>query len=299
MGLADASDGLRIGDLPELQIDGKKITFAKTPAMITVRHNLSKTRNKYVTFLSDEGCENLLGYLRYRMAAGDSLDEEAPLVAVERSNRRKGWPNRGPDDQPFLSTPAITGNIRNTIWSVTKIRPYALRAYFDTQLLLAESHGCIANSYREFFMGHKGDMEARYTTNKGRLTEQMHEDMRRTYAQSQAFLSTDPERNSEEGKKEMLLGMWKQQARMYGMDPDEMIRPGTENTGPESTGLGAENTNVPTEPGQPYESKIIGSEEELMSYCSRGWETVCSISGGKFLMHRPRGSPQATIPREG
>ena len=58
------------------------------------------------------------------------------------------------------------------------MRPYVLRAYFDTQLLLAESKGKMTHSYRQFFMGHKGDMEARYTVNKGRLTKDMIEDMR-------------------------------------------------------------------------------------------------------------------------
>jgi hypothetical protein len=58
-------------------------------------------------------------------------------------------------------------------------RPYVLRAYCDTQLLLAESNGRLSHAYRAFFMGHKGDIEARYTTNKGRLTPQMMVDLRK------------------------------------------------------------------------------------------------------------------------
>ena len=42
-----------------------------------------------------------------------------------------------------------------------------LRAYFDTQLMVAENHGKISHAYRQFFMGHSDDIEARYTTNKG------------------------------------------------------------------------------------------------------------------------------------
>ena len=147
-------------------------------------------------------------------------------------------------------------------------------------------------------MGHKGDMEARYTTNKGRLTEQMREDMRRTYAQSQAFLSTDPDKNSEESKKEMLLGMWRQQAKMYGMDPDKMLKNSIEKTSPESD-LDTEKTKTPTNPDQPYESKIVDNEKELMSYCSRGWDVVCSIPDGKFLMRRSKDSQQSKTHQEG
>ena len=188
MGLANASDGLRIRDIPELVVDGQNVRFSDMPAMIIVRHNLSKTKNKYVTFLGQEGCEHLLGYLRYRISKGDILKPETPVIAVEMRNRRKGWRNRDPDAQPFLVTPSITASIRDTILSVMKIRPYALRSYFDTQLLLAESHGCMTHAYRQFFMGHKGDMEARYTTNKGRLTDQMREDMRRAYSGVHKFL---------------------------------------------------------------------------------------------------------------
>ena len=77
--------------------------------------------------------------------------------------------------------------------------------------------------YRQYFMGHKGDMEARYTTNKGKLTEQMTEDMRRAFEQSQAFLSTDATHDTENDRRKMLIGMWRQQAKMYGLDPDSMF----------------------------------------------------------------------------
>lgn len=55
---------------------------------------------------------------------------------------------------------------------------------------MAENNGKIAHAYRQFFMGHKGDMEARYTTNKGRLPEKMIEDMREAYKKSQEYLQT-------------------------------------------------------------------------------------------------------------
>ena len=34
------------------------------------------------------------------------------------------------------------------------------------ELLIAENNGKMAHAYRQFFMGHKGEIEARYTTNK-------------------------------------------------------------------------------------------------------------------------------------
>jgi len=70
-------------------------------------------------------------------------------------------------------------------------RPYVLRAYFDTQLLIAESRGKIAHDFRVFFMGHKGNMEARYTTNKGVLPNALVKEMRNAFKRSQEFLDLE------------------------------------------------------------------------------------------------------------
>ena len=45
-------------------------------------------------------------------------------------------------------------------------------------MLIAESRGRIAHDFRVFFMGHRGSMEARYTTNKGVLPDVLLDEMR-------------------------------------------------------------------------------------------------------------------------
>jgi hypothetical protein len=45
-------------------------------------------------------------------------------------------------------------------------RPYVLRSYFETQMVIAESKGWVIRDYRQFFMGHSGDIEHVYTLNK-------------------------------------------------------------------------------------------------------------------------------------
>jgi hypothetical protein len=69
-------------------------------------------------------------------------------------------------------------------------RPYVLRAYFDTSMIIAESRGKISHPYLQFLMGYKGDIEARYSTNKGVLPPGMVEDMRKCYKECEPFLST-------------------------------------------------------------------------------------------------------------
>ena len=226
LGLADRSDGLVPSDLPDLVLDGSHTRFSRTSAMVVVRPQLNKIRKKYFTFLAEEGCKYVLGYLRERMARGEALRPGSLLVTVASGYRLKGWRKLDDRGNGFVATTALGAIARPVIWSVLKARPYALRAYFDSQLLIAESHGCMTHAYRQFFMGHKGDMEARYTTNKGKLTEQMTEDMRHAFEQSQAFLSTDATYDSEKDRRRMLVGMWRQQAKMYGLDPDAMIAGG-------------------------------------------------------------------------
>jgi hypothetical protein len=57
-------------------------------------------------------------------------------------------------------------------------------------LLLAESKVPVLRDYRQFWMGHKGDIENRYTTNKQKLPESVIEDMREAYRRSQEYLQT-------------------------------------------------------------------------------------------------------------
>ena len=65
-----------------------------------------------------------------------------------------------------------------------------LRVYFDTNMIIAESKGKISHPYLQFMMGHKGDIEARYSTNKRRLPPDMVKDMRRCYKECEPFLMT-------------------------------------------------------------------------------------------------------------
>ena len=327
LGLSDRSDGLVLSDLPDLVLDGSHTRFSRTPAMVVVRPQLSKIRKKYFTFLAEEGCQYVLGYLRERRARGEILRPGSPLVTVAFGYRLKGWHKLGGEGgNRFVATTALGAIIRPVIWSVLRARPYALRAYFDSRLQIAESHGCMTHAYRQFFMGHKGDMEARYTANKGRLTEQMTEDMRRAYEQSQTFLPTDATKDSEANRRRMLVGMWKQQAKMYGLDPDAMITDESQNgaAAPRQAASSVQdgeparynNTDTPTSaltvPHQkissarkraataqandvaakdktsqtPFESRIADGEAELLACTAEGWEMVKDLPDERFLIRR-------------
>lgn len=62
------------------------------------------------------------------------------------------------------------------------------------------SRGKIAHDFRVFFMGHKGSMEAKYTTNKGMLPVALVEEMRQAFRRSEELLDLElqPEEISQE-----------------------------------------------------------------------------------------------------
>ena len=268
MGKSDRSDGLVLGDIADLKVDKDKVEFTKIPAMITVRAELSKTGNKYITFLGELGCKYVLKYLKRRIAVGEILDKTSPLVTFTKGYENKGW--RDENQTRFIATPALTNGVRKATRGIIKMRPYALRAYFDTQLLMAESQGCMVHAYRQFFMGHKGDIEARYTTNKGRLPEQLIEDMRSAYDQSQIFLTGNADVDDEQ-REEMFRRTCERLASMYGIDPSLIPNKGKKES-----------------PPGPYESRII-QEDELIEFTSQGWEIVRDLAGCRFLIRRKTG----------
>lgn len=91
----------------------------------------------------------------------------------------------------FLRTTLVTWNVKEAIVKTGfSWRSYVLRAHFDTNMIIAESKGAIAHPYLQLFMGHKGDIEAKYSTNKGRLPPDIGEGMRDAYNACEPFLST-------------------------------------------------------------------------------------------------------------
>jgi hypothetical protein len=113
------------------------------------------------------------------MRDGEKLSEDSDVIAPTWSKKS------------FLTSIKVSDAIRKPIRAAGfRWRPYVLRAYFGSQLLLAESRGKMTHAYRQFFMGYVGDIEARYTTNKSRLPPDLVEDMRDAYRRSLSFLET-------------------------------------------------------------------------------------------------------------
>ena len=148
-----------MNDLPDTVMHQGTIKCIRTPCMVVVRGKLSKARHQYFTFMTKSATSQLTAYLNDRLAHGEPLHGGSPVVAPDHVHKT----NRGANnDKAFLVTPQVSYLVRRTFRPRFAWRPYVLRAYFDTQLLIAESKGKMAHDFRVFFMGHKGSMEARY-----------------------------------------------------------------------------------------------------------------------------------------
>jgi hypothetical protein len=218
LGNSMGTDGVELRDFPELEINEKTVSFAKTPTRINVRHELSKTKQKYITFLGPEGCGYLKSYLKKRIAQGEELTLRSAVITY-----KKGYVDTGfrDDEREYrhITRKTLTQEIRSIMRPKFMWRPYVLRAYFDTQFLMAENNGKIAHAYRHLFMGHKGNMEARYTTNKGRLPESVIEDMREAYRRSLEYLETRKTTIGEDNQKD---AMQRQFLLVAGFSGDEI-----------------------------------------------------------------------------
>ena len=278
LGNVDGSDGLKIKDLPELEINGEEIQFTQIPTRVVVRPELSKAKHRYFSFLGPEGCDFLKFYLEKRLALGEQLGPDSAIIAFKQGYGETG--NRVTDrENQHVTRKTLTKEIRTAMRPKYVWRPYVLRAYFDTQLLVAENNGKIAHAYRQFFMGHKGNMEARYTTNKGRLPETVIEDMREAYRRSLEFLETRQTTQTEDRLRDAMRRQLLLVAGFTGDEIDEM----DPNMNDEEFQnmirqklIGAIANN-----GNPQ--KVINIDE-IPKYLENGWSYVASIHDGQAIV---------------
>ena len=306
LGNMRGTDGLRVKDLPEIMIENRRISFTKVPTVVVVRPTLSKARHKYFTFLPSEGCEYLQAHLEKRLATGEELTPNSPIIAVKPGFERMGKSPRNRGSR-FITTKNITREIREAMRPRFMWRPYVLRAYFDTQLMLAESRGKVSHAYRQFFMGHKGDIEARYTTNKGRLPEDVIEDMRRSFRDCEEYLSTRPPGREEDPElttirtmvESGVLDLSKPNVRQYLVSKLGIENAESRIAEMKEEGLGEDEAyarvvcrelgikpmkiEVPKKDRDP---KRIVSEGELELYLAEGWDVQTVLPSGKILIRK-------------
>ena len=277
-------DGLTLKDFPDIKIENNEVVFSKIPSMIIVREELSKSRNRYISFLGEEGCEILKQYLERRISEGESLHPDSGIIITTPSQALKSKNFNIIDNSPFLRTTKIGDEIRKSMricglpW-----RPYVFRTYFDTALMLAENKGFISHAYQQFWMGHKGDIEAQYTTNKNRFPEEVIEDMRSSYKKLQDLLQTSKSEVNDEKIKESFRMQLLSVAGFSQQEIDEMKLTKVSDDEFQSKvkqkllGVMANNGS---------KQKVVPINE-VEHYISQGWEYVNTLPNDQAILKIP------------
>jgi len=272
-------DGLKLGDLPEL--DFGTLKFETTPALVVVRPELSKSKHKYRTFFPEETCEDILSFLERRVSHGEVLTEKSPVASVNPNLNRGQWGyNRG-DESMHIRAISVFRDIKGAMRPTYSYRPYVLRGFFSTRLLLAVSDGLLDNNYRIYWMGHKGSMAARYSSNKAELPDDLIESMRSAYSRSRRYLLGDPVNDESMKRNQMLIT-----ARMLNFGEERMakIREALERAATVDEVL-EEFQNLMEQPDE-MSYDVVENEAQMLERLGEGWTLERELNEGKFLVKR-------------
>lgn len=180
----ESQSKITLQDLLDLDID--TLQFKHHPALVYVPAYANKTPIQYFTFLTEEGSDHLSAYLEERKARGEQLTKKSNVIASI-------------DGKPMKPT-NVGFQIARLSRRILEARPYILRAYFDTALLAGRVHP----RWQSYFMGHRGDLEAIYTTKK-HLPETIIEPMREAFRPAVEYLTTAPRTGVDEARKRDML----------------------------------------------------------------------------------------------
>jgi len=270
------TDGLKLKDFPELAMGRNSVEFEEIPTMITVRKALSKTGNQFFTFLCDEGCEYVAQYLEWRMRKGEQLTANSPLITPLQSTL-VGEHIRTINIGDLMRKPIRAAGFQ---W-----RPYVLRRYFDTRLMIAESDGLIIKDYRTFFMGHSGDIEAVYTVQKA-LSQDVIGKMRESYRKAaEKYLTTAKKEGMTE---ERVVEKFNEQfLKMAGYGDEEISKMNLAELTPEQIQELVQKKSMQALGLNNGRQKII-PKNELRSYILDGWEFVTNLSENEAIVALPK-----------
>jgi len=282
MGDYTGEDGLRLKDIPELKVEDGKVVFEAVPTRVNVRASLSKAKHKYFTFLIEEGCTYLAEYLESRVLRGEELTPESPVI---------NHIVRKPTNNPFVRSSKLSDLIRKSMREAKVMkRPYVLRCYAETQMIIAESKGKISHPFVLFHAGHSGDIASRYSVNKGRLPPDMVEDMRSAYRACGPYLSTAVEPLEKapiikEAKLEALKSIAK---NVFGLELID-VKVAMERESGGEMGVDEEIALFESEMKkrrQPSNHQTIVDEGDLEEHLSQGYEFVSVLSPGRVIVRR-------------
>jgi integrase len=260
LGNYNGTDGLRLGDLPELKLERGEVKLPEGPLRVVVRQELSKAGHAYFSFLGREGVDFLRTYIETRLRGGEALGPKSAVIVPDRAK------------VPFIRTTNIGDLLRRALRAAElPNRPYVLRTTFATRLLEAENSGKVAHAWAQFWMGHSGDMTARYTVNRGSLPESTIAEARKAYARCESHLSTAPRNDGSAEIKRLILSQDYSDEEISKMDLDD--------TEAVFAAIQAKRK------GTPPDQRMVEAAQ-LPALLADGWRFVSAVNGSGAIVQR-------------
>ena len=280
LGNYDASDALRIKDIEGLKIGNEGVEFFIFPAVLKIRQSkvqLSKKGHGYFTFIPQQSGKYIADYLNARVRDGENISPESPIITTDTrgSNIRRSG---------ILATRFILNDVRASMRNAgLGFRPYALRVYWASSMDVAEAKGIVSHNWREFWMGHTGDISARYSTNKV-LPEDTINAMRETYRRCEAHLVTEmKEITQDEVKKGFRIEFL---SSVMGYAQDKIDQLDLANMSNEEFQELVKKGILGNITGNGTRQRIV-SEREIEKFMDQGYEVFTTLPSGKIVMKLP------------
>lgn len=301
--LVSAQSGQRAGLISALRFGMVKEGLEKkevplrvhVPAELENRsgQNVNKMRRTYDFLGGRDSIDALKAYLRGRSSAGDEISDNSFLFVSEKRHRGSFVALDGMAINMLVKRAAIKAGLipkpeeAKQGRAESPIHHHCMRKFYQTAM---EAAG-IAKPWYEYMMGHKlGKLDRAYS-------KPTVEQLKEAYRRAEPYLSVSkvsmPE--MDQMKKELLLTMWRDQAKMFGIDPMKVrIEKGKELTPEEEIeAIQSEIKKFRVEPirfkeekdCEANESKLI-SEDELVRYLNDGWGIVRELKNGKLVVKR-------------
>jgi integrase len=217
LGQPKVYDGLRLGELPELELGSLK--FLRVPTLVFVSRRISKIGLPYRTFFPEPVCDAITDYLTIRREKNDEeLTPESPLISVN-----SGWVNRGFRDNTgnrHVRSKTISSDIREAIGGLGSWRPYDFRHFFLTWMKLAVARRACDEGYRIYWAGQRAKTADVYDLYKDEIPGVIIEDMRQQYEKAQYFLLSSKRSDEESIRLQSLLDF----AQIQGWPEDKISR---------------------------------------------------------------------------
>jgi integrase len=260
---------------------------------------VNKRRVEYSFFVGQDSIEALKAYLQSRKAAGDRIKDSSLLFVSEKKWIGKFVPLDAEAINNYVKRAAFKSGLMSPIEKGTKEKPgmypihhHCLRKFWQTAM---EAAG-VAKPWYEYMMGHKRPKLDRSYSHP--TIDQMKE----AYKKAEPYLSVSAVSRpaTDDIKKELLLSVMREQAKIFGIDPVRLrierskeirreITPDEEveairdgiiklRTEPMKLTNGGNNCNK-------YESKMI-SEEALAEHIEDGWDIVRELRDGRIAIKR-------------